>query len=107
MKDNHSVVLCTCPNKSAANKLTTKLVEQKLAACVTSLPGVKSTYIWQGQVETTTEFLLLIKSSRRNYTAIESLIRALHPYECPEIIAIPIENGLPDYLKWIDETTST
>jgi len=95
------IVLTTCGNAAEAEELARVLVEENLAACVNTLPGVNSIYRWQGEVETAQEYLLLIKSLSSNYDAIEQRIRALHTYELPEIIAVPIACGLTDYLNWI------
>lgn len=102
MPVNHQIILCTCPDQDSAEKIAHTLVERYLAACVNILPGLKSIYRWQHTVETAHEFLLLIKVNRQGYPAIETLIKEIHPYQIPEIIALPIENGSPDYLQWID-----
>lgn len=101
MPNSPALILCTCPDRAAAEKIARHLVAQRLAACVNIVPGLTSIYTWQGQVETADEQLLLIKSLAGRYESIEQTIRALHPYELPEIIALPIERGLPDYLNWI------
>ncbi len=106
MASDFEIVLCTCPDKETAKKLACLLVEKKLAACVNILPGITSIYEWQGKIESTQEHLLLIKSSRDYYRLIESAIFSHHPYEIPEIIAVPIERGLPDYLDWINTCLS-
>lgn len=95
------VTLCTCPDNDTAEKIAKTLVEGKLAACVNILPGIKSVYQWQGKIETANEILLLIKSSAERYPDLEIAIRKHHPYEIPEIIALPIGHGLADYLDWI------
>ena len=95
------VTLCTCPEKESAEKIARLLVDSGLAACVNILPNLTSVYSWQGQIETAGEHLLLIKSSQAGYQAIETAILSLHPYELPEIIAVPIGQGLPGYLNWI------
>jgi len=77
------------------------LVSKNLAACVNILPGVTSIYEWKGQIESSQEHLLLIKSSKENYNLIETMLFKHHPYEIPEIIAVPIEIGLPEYFDWI------
>lgn len=98
----HQLILCTCPDAETADKLARVLINQKLAACVNILPGVRSVYEWQGEVETAQEHLLLIKSHQDRYAAIEAALQSLHPYQLPEIIAVAIERGSLDYLKWID-----
>lgn len=79
------------------------LVVHKLAACVNIIPAVQSIYLWEGELENSPEHLLIIKSSRSCYPALEEALRELHPYELPEIIAVPLTAGLPDYLNWIGE----
>ncbi|WP_026601409.1 divalent-cation tolerance protein CutA [Methylomonas sp. 11b] len=98
----YQLILCTCPDVEVADKLAGVLISQKLAACVNILPGVRSVYEWQGQIETAQEHLLLIKSHQDRYAAIEATLKSLHPYQLPEIIAVAIERGSLDYLKWID-----
>ena len=106
MPANHLIIFCTCPDKDTAEKIARRLVETNKAACVNILPGITSVYSWKGQVESTTEQLLLIKAHNNNYELIETTIHDLHPYELPEIVAVPIERGLPDYLHWIDSCHS-
>lgn len=101
------LIYCTCPDQETAERIAGQLISQKLAACVNILPGVRSVYEWQGQIETAQEHLLLIKSPQAQYAAIEAAIKALHPYQLPEIIAVAIERGSADYLKWIDSCLST
>ncbi len=105
MIDNVLIVLTNCPDEDVADRLARTLVEQKLAACVNRLPAVNSVYRWQGSVERAVEVPLLIKSTRERLPEIQEAIRALHPYEVPEIVAIPVVAGLPAYLRWVvDET---
>lgn len=95
-------MLCTCPPE-AADQLATALVEEQLAACVNVLPGIQSVYRWQGALERSAETLLLAKTTSDRYPALETRLRALHPYDLPEIIALPVERGLPGYLAWVSE----
>lgn len=105
MIDNVLIVLTNCPDAEVADRLARTLVEQRLAACVNRLPAVDSVYRWQGAVERAVEVPLLIKSTRERLSEIQEVIRALHPYEVPEIVAIPVVAGLPAYLRWVvDET---
>ena len=99
----HLLVLTTCPNQESAQAIAATLVKRGLAACVNILPGVQSVYVWKGETVTEQEMLLLIKSRKDIYPAVEQAIVADHPYELPEVVAVPIEAGLPDYLSWIDE----
>jgi len=103
----YHLIYCTCPNQETAELIARHLVAGKLVACVNILPGVSSVYEWQGQIETAQEHLLLVKSRTDRYAAIETAIKAIHPYEIPEIIAVAIDNGSKDYLQWIDSCVST
>ena len=102
----YCLVLCTCPAGETAQSLAESLVGERLAACVNILPGLVSVFSWQGALESSQEALLLIKTERRAYAALEARLRELHPYELPEIIAVDIERGLPDYLNWITQWLS-
>lgn len=93
--------LCTCPDAASAQKLAETLVGERLAACVNRLPGVLSTYRWQGEVATEEEELLLIKTTTDRYGALEARLPELHPYELPELIALPLDHGLAAYLDWV------
>jgi periplasmic divalent cation tolerance protein len=106
MPTQYQIILCTCPDKDTAEKIASLLVTGKLAACVNILPGISSVYLWHEQIESAQEHLLLIKVNKTGYQAIEEAIKKHHPYELPEIIAVPIENGLPEYLHWIDSCHS-
>jgi periplasmic divalent cation tolerance protein len=97
------VVFSTCPDAASAEKIARGLVERGLAACVNILPGLRSVYTWKGACESTEELLLLVKIQGAAYDAVEQALRALHPYELPEIVAVPIAAGLPDYLAWIKQ----
>jgi periplasmic divalent cation tolerance protein len=100
------IVMTNLPNAQAAEAIASTLVKSRLAACVNLLPAVQSVYRWQGKVERATEVTLLIKTTQRHYAALEAAIRAAHPYELPELIALPVTTGLPSYLQWvITETT--
>jgi periplasmic divalent cation tolerance protein len=106
MSTCYQIVLCTCPDKNTAENIARQLVKDKLAACVNILPGVTSIYCWREQIESAQEHLLLIKANKTTFPAIAAAITKQHPYELPEIIAVPIENGLPEYLNWIDSCHS-
>jgi len=97
-----TALLCfsTCPDADAARRIADALVEARLAACVSVLPGLQSTYRWQGAIEHAQEQLLLIKTTREAWPALQSRLRELHPYELPELLAVEAA-GLPDYLQWI------
>ena len=95
------LVLCTCPTRAAANAIATALLEERLAACVNQVAGIKSLYRWEGRVEDDDELMLLIKTTTAQYPALEEMIRNLHPYEVPEIIGIPLAIGSKAYFDWI------
>ena len=99
------VILTNCPDDETADRIARTLVESGLAACVNRLAPASSTYRWQGAVERATETPLLIKTTRERYTEVEQAIRGLHPYEVPEIIALPIASGFAPYLRWIADET--
>jgi periplasmic divalent cation tolerance protein len=101
-------VLClvTIDDLEKAGWIARILVEKKLAACVNIIPEIRSIYSWKDQIHDETERLMIIKTRKDLYDVLERTVRELHPYEVPEIIAIDIEKGLPDYLKWIHEVTS-
>lgn len=99
------LALCTCPDEAAARKLATSLVDTRLAACVNVLPGLASYYRWQNQVESATESLLIIKTTVAQRDKLVAAIEACHPYELPELVMVPISDGLPGYLDWIREST--
>lgn len=106
MADEYLLVLCTCPNATVAAEVATALIEQNLAVCTNRVPGIRSYYRWQGHLEQEDEVLLLAKTTRARFPALEQAIRALHPHEVPEIIAVPIVAGAEAYLKWISECTA-
>lgn len=96
------IVLTTCPDAASAERLARILVEEGLAACVNILPPMRSIYRWKGKIEDASELLLVIKSAAARFPDIRDRLRALHPYELPEIIAVPIVDGLPAYLAWLN-----
>lgn len=100
------LVLCTCPENTVAAEIATALIEQNLAACVNRLTGVKSWYRWEGHLQQDEEVLLLIKTTRARLAAVETAVRTLHPYELPEVIAVPITGGSEAYLNWIGQSTA-
>ena len=99
------VVLCTCPDDAAADRIASALVAERLAACVNRIPGIMSTYRWKGAVCRDDEFLLVIKTTRERFDAVRGRIVALHPYELPEVIAVDIAHGHAPYLAWIEAET--
>ena len=99
------LILTTVPDADVAASLAQQLVEKGLAACVKQLAPCQSTYRWQGQIESTIEIPLMIISDEARYAALETWLKAAHPYDLPEIIALPCTHGLPDYLSWVTEST--
>ena len=95
------LVITNCPDEETANRIALAVVEAQLAACVNILPRVQSIYRWQGAVESAVEVPMLIKTTAAAYPALEAAIRERHPYDVPEIIALPITAGLPAYLNWL------
>jgi periplasmic divalent cation tolerance protein len=101
------LVLTNLPDATTARTLAGTLVAARLAACVNILAPCRSVYRWQGQIEDVEEVPLLIKTTAERYAALEATIRQHHPYELPEIVAVPLTCGLPDYLAWVaNETTA-
>jgi periplasmic divalent cation tolerance protein len=96
------LILCTVPDRETGLKLSRSLLEQGLAACINLTSPITSVYHWQGKLETSEEILLLIKTTKQHYKAVETALLAEHPYELPEIIAVPVEQGLEDYLNWVE-----
>jgi periplasmic divalent cation tolerance protein len=104
--DEAVIVLTNLPDRAAALKLAQALVARRLAACVNVLAECSSVYRWKGEVENATEVPVLIKTRAQRYAEVEAAIRELHPYELPEIVAVPVGRGLAAYLQWVaDETT--
>lgn len=99
------LVMCNLPNLGNAQHLAEHLVGSGLAACVNIQAACKSVYRWEGKVEQSNEVPVFIKTTRARYAELEAAIRALHPYEVPEIIALPIAAGLPAYLQWVQTET--
>jgi len=99
------VLFTTVSSPEEADRLARALVDRRLAACVNILPQARSVYRWQGAVEESNELLLLIKSRRSLFEALREAVRALHPYDIPELIALPVVDGYAPYLDWIDHET--
>ena len=98
-------IYCMVPDKDTAGAIGRKLVESRLAACVSFGSPVQSIYRWQGVIEEATELALTIKTVQENYSRIEELILSLHPYDVPEIVAVNMDDGLKPYLDWIESET--
>ena len=99
------LVMTNFPDKKGAVALAEALIDQHLAACVNVLSPCTSIYHWQGKVESADEIPVMIKTLRQHYDQVEQLIKIMHPYELPEVIMVPILNGLPAYLQWIANET--
>jgi periplasmic divalent cation tolerance protein len=100
------LVFSTFPNETSAREAASKLVASGVAACINILPGLTSIYRWQGRIEEAAEVLLIIKTTREAYDLLESSLKACHPYELPEIIAVGADAGLPSYLHWVAQETT-
>jgi len=99
--------LTNLPDRAVADRLADSLIAQRLAACVNILAPCRSVYRWKGAVQHGEEHPMLIKTTAERYPALEAAIRAMHPYELPEIIAVRIELGLPGYLAWVEAETES
>ena len=101
----YCIILTTCPDSEEANQLASKLIEQKLAACV-QLSQIKSYYYWDNSTHADPEIKLLIKTRSTLYETVEKFIKKHHSYEVPQIVQIPVMKGYEEYLDWIDENTT-
>jgi periplasmic divalent cation tolerance protein len=99
------LVLTTLPNADAAGEMAKSLVEEKLAACANIFPAVRSLYRWQGKIQDENEVLVLLKTRQEHFERLKSRILELHPYEVPEVLAIPVEQGYQAYLEWLARET--
>ncbi|KAL9827135.1 protein CutA isoform 1-T1 [Geothlypis trichas] len=99
----HSVVFVTCLNEHIARDIARAIMDRRLAACVTILPKSSALYFWKGELEESTEILLLVKTRTSKIGELSNYVRSIHPFEIPEIISLPIEQGNPAYLRWIEE----
>ena len=101
------VVLITCPDQSTARALAGALVSERLAACVNLVPGVESVFWWEGRVDRTQEVLLIVKTTSRRLAALTKAVKQRHPYQVPEILALPVVSGYPPYLAWMRDSLRT
>ncbi|MBT5470763.1 MAG: divalent-cation tolerance protein CutA [Nitrospina sp.] len=101
--DEHCVIFITAGSKEEAEKLSRGMVEKRLAFCVNTVPGIQSTYFWEGKVHVDDEILLIAKTRQQKYGALENWVKQNHSYDVPEIISLPIQKGLPEYLNAIDD----
>lgn len=98
------IAFCTFPDAETARKIAKEIVDLRLAACGNIVPQVHSIYRWQGKVESNDEALAIFKLDGSRYSEFEKKLRSLHPYEIPEIVSCKIDNGLPEYLRWVSES---
>lgn len=101
------VVLCTCPDEAAAGRLAQGLVGQRLAACVNILPAIRSIYRWKGETQDDPEVLMIAKTTRSTYARLEAWLMDHHPYDVPEVLALPVPLGSAAYLGWVAEESET
>ena len=101
------VVLSTCDSAAKASELARMLVEKRLAACVTIVPGATSVYRWKDQIENAEEWMLVIKSTRDLFPSLRAELLRVHSYEVPEVLALPVIDGSPGYLEWLDREVSS
>jgi periplasmic divalent cation tolerance protein len=104
MAENVLVVLSTFGTVDEARRVARILVEERLVACANLIPGVESIYRWNGEVEVSSETMVVFKTVTDNFYRLENRLRELHSYEVPEIVALRLETGLPAYLRWVDES---
>lgn len=104
-KSGYIVIFITTPSYEEARKIADELVAQKKAACVNIVPGVNSIFRWKGKIENAEESLLVVKTGARLFPEVMSAVKGIHSYDVPEIIALPIVEGNPDYLAWLKEET--
>lgn len=106
-ENQYLVVLCTCPDEASGARIAGAVIGDGLAACVNRVPGVVSTFRWKGEVQEEREVLLVIKTSTERLESLTGRIRELHPYELPEVVAVPVTGGLDEYLAWVGESVSS
>ena len=99
------LIFSTCPDQQTADHIAETLISERLAACVNILPGATSVYEWKGKIERDQEWVLLIKSRRACFARLQQRLIELHPYELPEVIGVPVTEGLSGYLEWVERCT--
>ncbi|MEM4699599.1 MAG: divalent-cation tolerance protein CutA [Candidatus Nezhaarchaeales archaeon] len=106
VRGGYALVMITCPSREEAERIAKRLVEARLAACINIVAGLRSLFWWRGRLEEAEEALMLVKTRMDKLERLASEVKALHSYEVPEIVALPIVGGLEDYLRWLDESLS-
>ena len=101
MTEQVIVALSTCPDEATAQAIAKNLVSERLATCVNRLPGVTSTYFWDGRLQDEAEILLIIKTTAARQAELQARLKALHPYELPELVVLPVTGGNEPYLQWV------
>jgi len=104
MSEQVLLALSTFPDAETARRIAQQLVTERLAACANLTPAVESIYRWEGKVEQAEETLVLFKTTRARFPALQAKLKSLHPYDVPELIAVAVQDGLPDYLRWVAES---
>ena len=97
------VVMVTAPSKKEAGRLANTLLKERLAACVNIVSGIHSRYWWKGKIESSSEILLLIKTTEKVFPKLSKRVQALHSYDVPEVLGIPVKRGSPSYLRWLNK----
>jgi periplasmic divalent cation tolerance protein len=105
MSVNQLVILCTVPDRGSGERIARSLVQERLAGCVNLVPGVVSTFRWEGEVKEEQELLMIIKTAAGRFEAVREAIIKLHPYDIPEVIALPITEADPKYIAWLTENS--
>lgn len=106
MSSDYIMVFCSCPSYVIAEEIAKKVIEAKLAACANIIPGLTSIYTWEGKTEIQSEVQLLFKTTKEVFDKLENLLIQSHPYECPEILGVPITHGNIGYLQWLKNSVS-
>jgi periplasmic divalent cation tolerance protein len=101
------ILVCTCPDAATARRLAGGLLESKLAACVNILPEIRSMYRWQGELHDDGEALMVVKTVQRAYAEVEAWLLQHHPYDVPEVLAVPVQAGSAAYLEWVQNEIET
>jgi periplasmic divalent cation tolerance protein len=107
MSEQVLLAFSTFPEAETARKVVREMIEARLAACGNILPPIHSIYRWKGKLESSEETLVIFKLEAERYGDFEAKLRALHPYEVPEIISVKVDSGLPEYLRWVAESCAT